>query len=469
MPDVDRATLRRLLTTFITAMASQTHRELDDSFAALGLTEPPPPQGHSRSRAQRVGEVAAALPEGDLIGIAGCVLERGELQPAERIRIEDVLWAAGSPPEIPKRIRREIAARLDLADLVVDEHRFTAMLETLWPLEAPNPFEDLLRGSGPFSVPFGGPGLRAQIRQHVYRNPGDWSTDDLFEHLGAFEAGDRRFGRFLEALVSADVLIHEPNQRAVVDVINEGLRSCGLHLTETDIRDGYPVFSLSRHGAGAARRPRNLIFATHVRPDLRLHDALDNELESVADADAVLLYDRPIGPDGLRWNDLETWWTQTRPPLPGKTARQALFTRLRSAIPASSPPQQLLFRCFHDIFRDAVPELPALLPEVWLCWDPKTVRQRGAAALPRYRIDFLMLIGTHRVVLEVDGASHYADADNRPDPARYAARMAADRDLRLRGYDVFRFGAYELRDERARPMLADFFGDLFERCDFGRP
>lgn len=468
MPDVDRAALRHALTTLIAAMAPQTHRELDDSFAWLGLVEPPLPEGQSRSRADRVRAVAATLADDDLVGLAGRFLKRGELQPAERIAIEDVLWAAGSPPEIPKRARRDIAAHLGIDDLVVDEQRFTAMLESLWLLEPAGPFEDLFGESRP-SLSFGGPTLRAQIRQHVYRNPGDWSTDDLFEHLGAFEAGDRRFGMFLEALVSADVLIHEPNQRAVVDVINDGLRSTGLHLTETDIRDGYPVFSLSRHGAGAARRARNLIFATHVRPDLRLQDALDNEIESLADADAVLLYDLPIGPDGFRWTDLESWWTQTRPPLPGRTARQALYGRLYNAIPASSPPQRLLFRCFHNIYRDAVPELPALLPEVWLRWDPKTVRQRGAAALARFRVDFLMLIGTYRVVLEVDGASHYTSSSNRPDHARYAATMAADRDLRLRGYDVFRFGAHELRDERATPMLANFFDDLFARCDIGRP
>ena len=46
--------------------------------------------------------------------------------------------------------------------------------------------------------------LRGRIEQHVLRNPGDWTAEDLFEHLGAFDAGDARFGRFLEGLVSAD-------------------------------------------------------------------------------------------------------------------------------------------------------------------------------------------------------------------------------------------------------------------------
>jgi hypothetical protein len=30
--------------------------------------------------------------------------------------------------------------------------------------------------------------LRGQIGQHVLRNPGDWTAEDLFEQLGAFDA-----------------------------------------------------------------------------------------------------------------------------------------------------------------------------------------------------------------------------------------------------------------------------------------
>jgi very-short-patch-repair endonuclease len=99
-----------------------------------------------------------------------------------------------------------------------------------------------------------------------------------------------------------------------------------------------------------------------------------------------------------------------------------------------------------------------------LHWDPKTVAQRGAAALLRFRMDFLMLAGAQRIVIEVDGAGHYADSRGYGDPARYATMMSADRDLRLSGYEVFRFGAQELRDPaRAEPTLADFFHTLFDR------
>lgn len=462
MDDIDFASLRGLLNPHIEALSSCTHKDLDTRFAELGLVEPPPAAGCSPSRRQRVGAVVAALADNDLVAVAERVLTAATLRPTDRIAIEDVVWATSSAPPIAKRTRREIAERLRLEDLIIDERRFTEMLERLWALEPPNPFDNLL-GSSPPRTSLWGNDLRAQIQQHVFRNPGDWSTEDLFEHLGVFEATDRRVVLFLEAMTSADVVLREPNQRLIVDAINQSLRPCGLYLAETDIRDGYPVFTLSRLGA-TLRRPKNLIFATPRKPDIRLTDALDNDIEIVGGADDVLIYDRPIPPTGLRWRDLQAWWQDAHPDQTADGAKRALYQRLLGAMPTSSPPQQLLFTIYHKIFGDRIPALPALLPEVWLHWDPKTVQQRGAEALLRFRMDFLMLLGPERVVIEVDGAHHYAHPDGRRDPTRYAAMMSADRDLRLSGYEVFRFGAAELPDAaHAMPMLTDFFHALFER------
>jgi very-short-patch-repair endonuclease len=60
-----------------------------------------------------------------------------------------------------------------------------------------------------------------------------------------------------------------------------------------------------------------------------------------------------------------------------------------------------------------------------------------------------------RVVLEVDGRQHYAGADSKADPDKYAAMVAADRDLRVSGYDVYRFGAAELMAPPGRLRLAN--------------
>ena len=105
-----------------------------------------------------------------------------------------------------------------------------------------------------------------------------------------------------------------------------------------------------------------------------------------------------------------------------------------------------------------------MLPEVWLHWDPQTVRERGKDALARQRMDFLLLLpGGARVVLEVDGTHHYADDNDRANPAKYARMVAADRDLRLAGYAVFRFGGAELRGDDGRELASDFYLRLFRR------
>jgi very-short-patch-repair endonuclease len=67
-----------------------------------------------------------------------------------------------------------------------------------------------------------------------------------------------------------------------------------------------------------------------------------------------------------------------------------------------------------------------------------------------------------RVVLEVDGETH--DATNgRPDLRQYAGGARADRELKLAGYEVYRFGATELQDpDSARDLVGQFFTDLFE-------
>jgi hypothetical protein len=71
----------------------------------------------------------------------------------------------------------------------------------------------------------------------------------------------------------------------------------------------------------------------------------------------------------------------------------------------------MLFQLFHEIHRGRTHDLPALLPEVELHWDPRTLKERGAREMLNLRMDFLMLLpGGHRIVLEVDGKHHYPPA-----------------------------------------------------------
>lgn len=135
--------------------------------------------------------------------------------------------------------------------------------------------------------------LRGQIEQHVLRNPGDWTAEDLFEQLGAFDTGGARFGRFLERLVSADLIPDEPTQRAITNLINPRLREAGAELRETGSDGGYPVFSVVPVGAARHRQPKNLVFASQVKPDIRISDGSPRKatraVSSVRSSGALLL------------------------------------------------------------------------------------------------------------------------------------------------------------------------------------
>jgi very-short-patch-repair endonuclease len=192
---------------------------------------------------------------------------------------------------------------------------------------------------------------------------------------------------------------------------------------------------------------------------------VDNDIEIVGNANKVLVYDRPIGADGIRWRDLQAWWKDTQQIADDNEAKRSLYQRLARSLPGNSPPQRNLFDLYHEIHGSAVPDLPALLPEIWLHWDHKTAKERGRDALLRFRMDFLLLLPhTQRVVIEVDGAHHFTSPDGRPDGIKYAVNVRGDRDLKLSGYEVFRFGATELQNRAsARILLQLFFKDLFRR------
>jgi very-short-patch-repair endonuclease len=89
----------------------------------------------------------------------------------------------------------------------------------------------------------------------------------------------------------------------------------------------------------------------------------------------------------------------------------------------------------------------------------KTLRHRPP--LPRQRMDFLILLpNRQRIVIEVDGKHHFSE-DDLPSLKVYADMVSADRELRLAGYEVYRFGANELVGDRAEARITDFFDKLF--------
>ena len=76
-----------------------------------------------------------------------------------------------------------------------------------------------------------------------------------------------------------------------------------------------------------------------------------------------------------------------------------------------------------------------------------------------------VLPGGIQIVFELDGQQHYSQ-NGKAVPALYAEMVKDDRALRLKGYEVYRFGGYEFLDEtNAKQMICEFFDKLFERYE----
>lgn len=218
--------------------------------------------------------------------------------------------------------------------------------------------------------------------------------------------------------------------------------------------------ALNARATGPDGQMRNLIFASNgPKPQIILTDAVDNQIQVIGNVDSCLVYDRPLAPEGLRWSDVIDWWASTRGEPDPNAARIALWGRLRESM-VDSEPERMMFRAYIESFQSA--SAPALIPQVYLHYDPYTRKSGRHSGLVRERMDFLMLLpGRRRVVIEIDGQHHYS-SDGRSDPNAYARMVSEDRRLRLSGYEVYRFGGQEFvgPEGEVQASLHYFFADL---------
>lgn len=235
----------------------------------------------------------------------------------------------------------------------------------------------------------------------------------------------------------------------------------------TDLRRYVDAY---RRGGGVEGPTKNLIFAASgPKPDIVLRDALSNDIEIVAHAEHCLVFDRPIPSEGLRFSHLIEWW-RAREGIPedlldDRAVGHLLHRRLAESL--DSEAERVVFDAYTSRYKTSY-DIPALIPQIYLHYDPHDQRTRRSmatgTALVRQRMDFLLLFSDRqRVVIEVDGKHHYA-AEDKPSPALYSEMVAEDRRLRLSGYEVYRFGGHELtQNSNSTTMVQDFFSQLAER------
>lgn len=305
------------------------------------------------------------------------------------------------------------------------------------------------------------------IWQQMIRN-NDYDEKYLLEdYLELLIMNDEGFINFLEQLVHP--IVREPiKQQEYIDLLNQHLINDGYKFSPFTQLSGYPVYKIHKIQNGVVGTVKNLIFAAiGTKPEIVINDSLNNDIKIVKNRDNCLVYENPIPAKGLSWNELVNWWSDINPTLNTVRDREvSLYKRLLSSL--DSPPEIIFFKNYFKLFKTRYNEnLPSLIPQVYLHYDPYTKNQRnGEVYLPRQRMDFLLLLpNRQRVVIEIDGKQHYSLGDL-ASPQKYSEMVAADRDLKLHGYDVYRFGGYELmNEEKSSKLIADFFHSFFNRYD----
>jgi hypothetical protein len=302
------------------------------------------------------------------------------------------------------------------------------------------------------------------IWQHRINND-DWSDLDLlYDRLNMLHCDDDIFFRFLENRLHPIVVASDDERTELLVTLNELLAGDNCVLRETASISGKPIFKVVPLREGVHGTVKNLIFAADgPKPEIVLIDSVSNDIQIVRYEESCLVYDKPIGKHGLRWNDLIDWWIDLHHLESRQKEEQE--TSLRKPLQSSlgSSPEHLLFETYYNHFQGRLNKhLPALIPQVYLHYDPKTIKELASGQrLARQRMDFLLLFSHHnRIVIEVDGQQHYSTG-RIAKPELYARMVAEDRRLRLAGYELYRFGGFELQGEAGKHAVIDFFTKLF--------
>ena len=190
---------------------------------------------------------------------------------------------------------------------------------------------------------------------------------------------------------------------------------------------------------------KNIIFAAKYKPDIVLDDALTNGIK-VINANGALIFDQGIPMNGISWEVLVKWYEQLNQ---GNTEKQ-MITMFDNCL--DSKAERLFCKAYISYVAAHGKDIPALIPQVYMYYDPKTKAQREWQIFEHQKMDFMMIISpSQRVVFEIDGYQHYAEDAEAPgsnhkhyaSPIRYAEMMKAHREMSLAGYDVYRFGGRE--------------------------
>lgn len=312
------------------------------------------------------------------------------------------------------------------------------------------------------------------IWQHMDNNY-DWSFNYLFyTYLNLPEISDEQFLHFLEQYVYPT--LHRQCrdedgmpvdlQETCVEIINKYLVNAGYNLVVSNTVGGKNIYKAEALRKGVLGNAKNIIFAAKQKPELVFDDAINNNIRIARNENHCLIYTDTIPQTGITWQMLILWYQKLTF---DDNCESRLIERLKQSM--DSTPESMLFDAYIEVAHECDNNVPALMPQVYLYYDPLTQKERGWRIFEHQKMDFLMLISmSNRVVIEIDGAQHYASDDYFPNtttrkamPCRYAEMVKAQREMSLYGYDVYRFGGYEFHPNADMDALKSFFRRLFQK------
>lgn len=329
-------------------------------------------------------------------------------------------------------------------------------------------------------------GTFSEIARHMDRFE-DWPESYLLDTvIDYLQLSDEDFYLFLEQYVNPNIhrwrWIAEEERREpihnseIVEVINKYLTHDGYQLEIKDSIGDKEFYQCISTKVGVQGTVKNIIFAARYKPEIVFDDALNNDIRITRNADQCLIYDRPIPHNGLLWSELVEWFAEKNDVVDNVENR--LLRRLCDSLDdsfkvagAKSGPETWMMQAYYELMKACGKDFPALLPQVYLYYDPLTKTERGYKLFEHQKMDFLMIISNrNRVVIEIDGKQHYAEGD-KASPRLYSEMVKAQREMSLYGYDVYRFGGYEFINaaesdsikQELLKKLKEFFVRLFQK------
>lgn len=276
-----------------------------------------------------------------------------------------------------------------------------------------------------------------------------------------------KFRNQIDTMIDADI-----SNTELVNVVNRYIDHDGYKLVVSDTIGDKNFYKCISTRIGVQGEVKNIIFAAKYKPEIVFDDALNNDIRITKNENQCLIYNRPIPPTGVMWNDLVDWYAEeknideNREIVFIKRLCECLDTSFK-AQGAKSGPETWMLQAYYNLKKELGKDLPALIPQVYLYYDPQTLKQRGYKLFEHQKMDFLMVFShKDRVVIEIDGRQHYAEG-NSASPRLYSEMVRAQREMTLFGYDVYRFGGYEFvgadSDEKKKEAVLDDLKQFFLR------